>query len=108
MRDRYFYLEFAIGSVPRFDALARMFAALKAEKKQIIPSPDSDAPENACDPERESRLLEFLDDDAVEWFADTFDYNSEEGKTYQKLWDLTSTGNQVIPSDVPTAGEMGL
>ena len=89
MRDRYFYLEFAICSVSRFDALARMFAALKTEKDRIVASWHSDAPEDEYDPAQEPKWLEFLDEPAMEWFANTFDYDSEEGKTYQKLWNLT-------------------
>ena len=42
------------------------------------------------DPAAEPHWIEFLDETALEWFADTFDYNSEEGKTFQQLWNLTS------------------
>lgn len=89
MRDRYAYLEFSIGSLARFDALARMFDALKAEKDRIVASRDSDAPDDEYNPAQEPNWIEFLDEPAREWFADTFDYDSEERKTYQKLWDLT-------------------
>ena len=89
MRDKSFYLEFRIGSQRRFDALHRFFTALKSEKDQIIKSWDSDAEQDQYDPASEPKWLDFLDDEAVEWFANTFDYNSEEGKTYQQLWNLT-------------------
>lgn len=90
MRDRYHYLEFAIGAVARFDTLAHLFAPLKAEKDRIIASWDSDTPEDEYDPAAEPHWIDFLDEKALEWFADTFDYDSEEGKTFQELWNLTS------------------
>lgn len=34
--------------------------------------------------------LSFLDEGAVKWFNDTFDYESEEGKIYSKLYQLTA------------------
>lgn len=76
MRDQYFYLEFTIGCLERFDALSRLIFAIKAEKDRIIASWGSDE----SDPVRERNWVELLDEPAVEWFANTFDFDSEEGK----------------------------
>lgn len=90
MRDKYFYLEFSIGSATRFETFARMFHALKAEKDRIIASWDSDRPEDAYDPDAEPAWTDFLDAETQEWFADVFDYEGDEGKTYHALWNLTA------------------
>jgi len=90
MREKHFYLEFKIGSQARFDALHRFFAALKSEKDRIITLPGSDAEQAQYDPVTDPKWLHFLDEEAIEWFTNIFDYNSEEGKTYQELWRLTA------------------
>lgn len=93
MRDKYFFIEFQIGSQPRFDALRRFFLALKAEKDlndQLAFGEETDEDQN--DSHQVPDWYQFLDLEAIEWFSDTFDFQSDEGKTYQKLWDLTAPG----------------
>ncbi len=89
MLEQCFYLRFTIGSQRRFDALQRFFRALKSEKDRII-ARASDAEQDQYDPANDPKWIDFLDDDAIEWFTNTFDFNSEEGKIYQQLWDLTA------------------
>lgn len=85
MRDKYFFVEFQIGSQPRFEALRRFFLALKVEKDRFCLE---SCEETGMNPE-ELNWYQFLDLEAVEWFSDTFDFQSDEGKTYQKLCELT-------------------
>lgn len=89
MREKSFYINFQIGSPPRFDTLHRFFTAVKAEKDRILRSWDSDDERDQYDPSAESNWREFLDEGATEWFADTFDFHGEEGKTFLQLWQLT-------------------
>lgn len=90
MRDQYFYLEFTIGAYARFDALSRMFVALKAEKDRIWARSTPEAEEDDYEPMFDPKWLELLDEPAIEWFADTFEFDSSEGETFQRLWNLTS------------------
>jgi len=90
MRDRYFYIEFDIGSEARFHTLHRFFTALQAEKNRIFKSGDGRAQEADYHPAKAPQWFNLLDDAAIEWFNDNFDYDSEEGRTYWTLWDLTS------------------
>jgi len=61
-----------------------MFSALKVEKDRYCNSgQDYDSVE-------EMSWRDFLDKGAIEWFDNTFDYDSEEGRTYLQLWELTA------------------
>jgi hypothetical protein len=86
MPETSFYLEFTVGTKARFNSLHQLFLALKQEKYLIISSSDVNDRIESYDPDNWS---DFLDDEAIEWFADTFDFSGDEGATYQKLWDLT-------------------
>ncbi len=70
--------------------LHRFFTELETEKDRIIKSWDSDIEQDQNDPAVEAKWLDFLDDEAVDWFTNTFNFNSDEEKTYQELWKLTA------------------
>ncbi|HCO24662.1 hypothetical protein Mal35_57710 [Gimesia maris] len=89
MLDSPFSLEFEISTPARFDALQRFFFALKSEKDQILKSWDSDAEEDQYDPVDEPNWIDYLDEEAIEWFSDFLDLDSPEGITFSKLWELT-------------------
>lgn len=89
LRQTCQYLEFDLNSPARFPALQNLFQALKSEKDKIIASWDDEAAAQD-DPSSKPDWNQFLDREAVAWFSDIFDYDSEEGQVYRKLWDLTS------------------
>jgi hypothetical protein len=89
MLETCFYLEFTVEKKERFNSLYQLFSAIKREKDPIFALWDSDKNKVSYDPTEELNWIEFLDDEAIEWFANTFDFSGEEGLVYQKLWDLT-------------------
>lgn len=90
MRNQYFYLEFTIGSIARFETLSRLLAALKLEKEQDFFPLDGEVAGPSVGSDETPDWSTFLDELAVEWFDNVFDYDSEEGQTYQALWSLTA------------------
>ncbi len=94
MLDSTFYLEFEITASERFNALQRLFFALKAEKDKILKSWDTAEKAGQYDPANEPNWIDFLDEKAIIWFDDHIDPDSEEGITFQKLWDLTEPENR--------------
>ena len=86
VRDLYFYIDFKIGEASRLERLKEMFYKIKEVKEIGEELLESD---EEFDPFQATQWTDYLDDQALEWFLDTFDFHSEEGKTYHKLWNLT-------------------
>lgn len=84
LRDEY--LEFEFIQAECFDALKRLYLALKAGKD----AEDVEHEDQSVfhDPD-DSYWTDFLNEESLAWFSNTFDYDSVEGKVYQKLWNLT-------------------
>ena len=100
LKDSYFYIEFEIVSLERFKHLQVMFARLKEVKNDFMGFCDSEAQESSLDyqdPVEDFDWSSYLDEEAKAWFADTFDFDSEEGKIYTQLWDLTHYKNRLHP-----------
>jgi hypothetical protein len=92
LRDKYFYIEFEIISLERFQHLQVMFEKLKEVKNDWMGFCDSEAQESNLeyqDPVEDFDWHSYLDNEARVWFEDTFDYDSEEGKTWCRLRELT-------------------
>ncbi len=89
MLETCFYLEFTVGKKERFNSLSHLFSAIKREKNIIVESRDSDNEKESHDPTKEPNWIEFLDDEAIEYFSNIFDFNGEEGLIYQELWQLS-------------------
>ncbi len=92
MKDEYYYIEFKIGDITRFACLQRMFAKLKEVKDNLIQDvylTEKQTSSDYVDPVDNFNWKEYLDDKAIEWFNDTFDFNSEEGMVYWQLLELT-------------------
>ena len=92
MKDEYYYIEFQIGNLTRFASLQKMFAKLKQVKNDLIEDIYLTEKTNSdyVDPVDNFQWRDYLDDKAIEWFNDTFDFNSEEGIIYWKLLELTA------------------
>ena len=92
MKDEYCYIEFEIGDLNRFASLQKMFAKLKEVKNDLIQDvylTEKQTSSDYVDPVDNFQWRDYLDDEAIEWFDDTFDFNSEEGIIYWKLLELT-------------------
>jgi len=89
MQEQYFYLEFTIGNEQRFALFTRFFAAIKREKDRVIAAWNAEECPDDYDPVKDPQWLDYLDEEAIEWFSDTFDFAGEEGRTYSALWELT-------------------
>jgi hypothetical protein len=89
MLETCLYLEFTIGKKERFNSLHQLFSVIKREKDLIFALWDSDDEKESYDPTEEPNWIEFLDDEAIEWFTNIFDFNGDEGLVYQELWQLT-------------------
>lgn len=83
------YLQFDVAAPTRLPALEKMFLALKQEKAILQELIDDVPSEENFQPESEPNWIDYLDEEAIAWFADTFDYQSDEGMVYQRLWELT-------------------
>lgn len=94
MKEKHFYVEFKITSISRFKNLQKMFNKLKQVKnaqdswRMQNYEPESDDLD-FNDPVDDFPWCNYLDEKAHEWFANDFDYESEEGKIYWQLWGLT-------------------
>jgi len=75
-----FFIEYTIDN-KRHDFFLNLFEKIKEEKSIYQTNRDYNFLEN-------TNWLAFLDTAAKEWFSNTFDYKSEEGKVYLKLWHL--------------------
>ena len=92
MKDEYCYIEFEIGDLNRFASLQKIFAKLKQVKNDLIQDvylTEKQTSSDYVDPVDNFQWRDYLDDEAIEWFDDTFDFNSEEGIIYWKLLELT-------------------
>lgn len=92
MKDEYSYIEFKINDLTRFDCLQILFNKLKEVKNtrtQDILLEQKQADINYQDPVDSFPWQEYLDEQAKEWFSNTFDFNNEEGIIYWQLWELT-------------------
>ena len=97
MKDEYCYIEFEIGDLNRFASLQKMFAKLKEVKNDLIQDvylTEKQTSSDYVDPVDKFQWRDYLDNKAVEWFDDTFDFNSEEGIIYWKLLELTEPENR--------------
>lgn len=107
MREQFIYLEFMIGSVDGFSALRRFFLALRTEKEKFLRARDSGAVED-WDAASNPQWRALLTDEARQWFSNTFDFGSEEGRTYHQLWGLTSPEVRSSHPMFNTAGNWSL
>ncbi len=82
MDSDYFYLEFKINETESFEKLEKLFTKIKKEKDIYIQDGNLDRIETID-------WINYLDEKSLEWFSNVFDFHSEEGKTYRKLWELT-------------------
>ena len=92
MKDEYCYIEFEIGNLNRFASLQKLFAKLKKVKQDLIQDvylTEKQTSLDYVDPVDNFQWRDYLDDEAIAWFDDTFDFNSEEGIIYWKLLELT-------------------
>lgn len=78
------FLDFDIPTPSRFSALQKIYLALKVEKA-LLATLDSDEWEVRDDPV----WRDYLDPEAQSWFANVFDYESDEGEIYRALFLLT-------------------
>lgn len=92
MKDVYFYIEFEITNTDRFVRLQKFFSKLKEVKDGWIQDTylEEKTDRDYHDPVDSFPWQDYLDDEANRWFANSFDYDSEEGIIYWKLWELTA------------------
>ncbi|MGB5635499.1 MAG: hypothetical protein WBM44_02845 [Waterburya sp.] len=92
MKDTYSYIEFEIGNLARFENLQKIFLKLKQVNddysKEIYLDHKQDNL-NYQDPVDDYQWKDYLDQEAIAWFANSFDFDSPEGVIYWKLWELT-------------------
>ena len=89
-KEKYFYIEFEIISLKRFEKLQTIFTKLKQVKDSWISPFELDSKNlDFNDPVDNFQWENYLDEEAMEWFDNDFNYESEEGRTYLQLWDLT-------------------
>lgn len=92
MKDTYSYIEFQIGDLASFEQLKVMFLKLKEVKdnhNNEIYLKETQDNSGYKDPVDKYQWKNYLNQKAHDWFANTFDFNSEEGIIYWKLWELT-------------------
>lgn len=91
MKDEYCYIEFEIGNNSRFYSLQKMFFKLKEVKDNLVQNVylTEKTSSDYIDPVDNYQWRDYLDNEAIKWFNDTFDFNSEEGMIYWKLLELT-------------------
>lgn len=92
MKDTYCYIEFEFNSLERFNNLQKMFFKLKEVKDEYSKNTQLENRQRELDykdPVDDYQWKSYLDEKAITWFQNTFDFNSEEGIIYWKLWELT-------------------
>ncbi len=92
MKDTYSYIEFEFDDSVRFEHLQNIFLKLKEVKDEFGKEIDLENKRNNStyeDPVDDYQWKDYLDKKAIAHFANTFDFNSEEGIIYWKLWELT-------------------
>ena len=92
MKDVYSYIEFEITNLDRFIRLQKLFNKLKKVKNDWMQDThlENKNDRDYNDPVDSFPWQDYLDDAAIQWFANSFDYDSEEGIIYWKLWELTA------------------
>lgn len=92
MKDTYSYIEFKFEDSARFENLRQFFVKLKEVKDSC--NQDIDLVDKNVfyeDPVDSYQWKDYLDQKAIAYFENTFDFNSEEGIIYWKLWELTDS-----------------
>lgn len=92
MKDTYSYIEFEFDDQVRFEHLRQIFLKLKEVKDEFckdINLEDKQSNSSYKDPVDDYQWKDYLDEKAIAWFANTFDFNSQEGIVYWQLWELT-------------------
>ena len=92
MKDTYSYIEFEFDDLVRFEHLQRIFLKLKEVKDEFSKDINLEDKQNNLtykDPVDDYQWKDYLDEKAIAWFANTFDFNSQEGIVYWQLWELT-------------------
>ena len=91
MKDIYSYIEFKFSDRERFNTLQTIFYKLKEVKDSFsnLDLPDKENEIDYEDPVDQHPWKEYLDQEAIAYFENTFDYNSFEGIIYWLLWELT-------------------
>ena len=92
MKDTYSYIEFQFDDFFQFRNLQIMFLKIKEVKDNLDEEIDLANKQNSLayqDPVDSYQWKDYLDEKATAHFANTFDFNSEEGIIYWKLWELT-------------------
>lgn len=94
MKDTYSYIEFKFDDVAKFRQFQSMFCQLKEVKDTWDQEQkfSERQEELICqDPIDNYQWKKYLNQSAIAWFENTFDFNSEEGLIYWKLWELTES-----------------
>ncbi|MEM8717790.1 MAG: hypothetical protein AAGE84_00585 [Cyanobacteria bacterium P01_G01_bin.39] len=94
MKDTYSYIEFKFDNSAIFENLQQFFIKLKEVKancNQDIDLIDKKSNIFYEDPVDSYQWKDYLDQEAIAYFENTFDFNSEEGIIYWKLWELTDS-----------------
>jgi len=106
MKDTYSYIEFQFDDFSRFQNLQLIFLKLKEVKNNLSQYLDLAEKQNSLyqDPVDDYQWQDYLDDRAMAHFANTFDFNSEEGITYWKLWEITEPEIRLKHSFFKTPG----
>ena len=106
MKDTYSYIEFEILDPARFSYLQRFFCQLQEIKSNCLPNINLEHKQEIdySDPVDSFPWRDLLDDKAVEWFENCFDFNSQEGAIYWQLWELTAPEIRLQHSFFKTPG----
>ncbi|MDJ1479420.1 hypothetical protein QNI16_02920 [Cytophagaceae bacterium YF14B1] len=90
----YFYILFTYPNKESFTSLQQIFRQLQHTKSL---TDKINFPEDDEDESKDREIIiptvdwnNYLTPSAKQWFTNTFDFQSEEGKVYLRLWDLTS------------------
>lgn len=81
MKENYDYVEFTYIDKSSIESFTTMFAKMQ-EYKNLSVNQDKNYEEVDWE--------QYLTEKAKEWFSNAFDFKSEEGKIYHKLWELTT------------------
>ncbi len=92
-----FRLELEICAPERLPALRRIFEALKRAKERQFQDDASEDGSEGWEDAESPYWANFLDEEAKEHFARSFDFSSEEGRTYMALLELTHHSRRTDP-----------
>ena len=84
MKDTYSYIEFEILDSARFYPLQKFFRKLQEIKSSYLPNINLEIKQEVgySDPVDSFPWRDLLDEKAVKWFENCFDFNSQEGVIY--------------------------